>query len=237
MGHLIRNNSKLSSKKGKVAKKRIVHRAKVLTIADVQANRSMAYTYLNLRQLLGNTFEYQFVGKEKYLDITVDLYHFKCLFNQTYILEVEIHIYNIYFIKFFKKNHRNSKNRYNLVNAPRLSKNPKAAENFLTILNTVVKVITTTYKNDKIASFGFIGAPTLREKSNKNKENINEDGTVRDTKRMNIYSIFVKRYFDPAEFEHIEFPDSSCYLIKSVDNLELTIDKVEDFFNRYLYTY
>lgn len=187
--------------------------------------------------MIGNVFEYQFVGKEKNVDVIVDLYHFKCLFNQTYILEVEIHRYNIYFIKFFKKNHRHSKNRYCLVNAPRLFKEPKAAKNFLTIMNTVVKVITTTYKNDKIASFGFIGAPTMWEKSKKNKKNVNEDGTVRDTKRANIYSIFVKRYFDPSEFEHIEFPDSSCYLIKSIDNLDLTTDKVEVFFNNYLRTY
>lgn len=50
MGHLIKH-SKLTSRK--VVKKNqksnpIIHRARVLSIADVEANRSRAYTYLPL---------------------------------------------------------------------------------------------------------------------------------------------------------------------------------------------
>lgn len=54
MGHLIKNKPKLSSKRfsknitdiSRGAS--IVHKARVLTAADVQANRSAAYSYLSL---------------------------------------------------------------------------------------------------------------------------------------------------------------------------------------------
>lgn len=183
------------------------------------------------------TFQYTSVGQENLNGIKTDLYHFKCLFKQTYILEVEIHQFNIYFIKFFKKNHRHSRNRYSLVNAKSISKDKKAPKNFLIIMNTIIEVMILYYNNNKLASFGFMGAPTVSESSNKNKDNINEDNTVKNTKRYNIYSIYVKRYFNPTEFDHISIPDSSCYLVKSIDNLELTTDKVESFFNNYIELY
>lgn len=51
MGHLIKT-SKIRSSKSKASNsitvKRVLHKAKVLTAADVEANRSTAYTYLTL---------------------------------------------------------------------------------------------------------------------------------------------------------------------------------------------
>jgi len=87
-------------------------------------------------------------------------------------------------------------------------------------------------------SFGFMGAPTLKELNPKtSKKVINLDGTVAETKRFSTYSIYVKRYFSPEKFEHIEIPTSSSYLVKSRKNLELTTDKIEAFFEDYILDY
>jgi hypothetical protein len=52
MGHFINNNKKKSASKVRkmdvTCNVVIVHKAKVLTTADVEANRSRAYTYLPL---------------------------------------------------------------------------------------------------------------------------------------------------------------------------------------------
>lgn len=49
MGNLIKNKGKISSSKRSRTSKKVSHKAKVLTVADVTANRSMAYSYLQLR--------------------------------------------------------------------------------------------------------------------------------------------------------------------------------------------
>lgn len=189
---------------------------------------------------LGKTFSYTNVGKNHVSSIAVDLYVFKCNFNQKYIIEVECHENDIYIIKFFKKSHRHSKNRYSLLNTKQFLRknNTTGAKNFLMVLNTIIELILNIYKDNNMASFGFIGAPTTEELNPSiNDVNINEDGTVAKTKRYNVYGIYVKRYFDPSKFEHIELESSSGYLIKSKENLQLTTPKVEAFFEKYIIEY
>lgn len=49
MGNILKlNSSSKITKKANVSAKKVTHKARVLTASDVQANRSMAYTYLNL---------------------------------------------------------------------------------------------------------------------------------------------------------------------------------------------
>lgn len=184
-----------------------------------------------------NILQYTSVGKELSAQIKIDLYSFKCLFNQHYIVEVEHHKYNILIIKYFQKNHKDSKRRYTLLNGSTIWKKPENPKNFLAILNTITKIMIDSYLADKKTSFGFMGAPTKQENSHLNKVNVNSDGTVSNTKRYNIYSLYVKRYFAPTTFEHIEIPTSSCYIVKSKFNVSLTKDKVEVFFTDYINRY
>lgn len=187
--------------------------------------------------MLGETFDFKSVGKSNINHIQTDLYTFKCLFNLAYILEVEHHPHDIYIIKFFQKNHKDSKNRYNLLNKKSIRKGSSGAKNFLIILNTVIRVILIIYSQNNKASFGFMGAPTTKElNKNSNKQNINPDGTVIKTKRFNTYAIYVKRYFSPDKFEHIEIASSSSYLIKSKKS-NLNLKSVEDFFQDYIENY
>lgn len=188
--------------------------------------------------MLENTFSCKSVGKENNEVYYTDLYSFKCGFNQAYIVEVECHPNDIYIIKFFQKNHRDSKHRYCLLNRPSIRKGSSGARNFLMILNTVTKTILDTYSNNKMASFGFMGAPTLKELNpKKNKNRINQDGTVIKTKRFNTYGTYVKRYFNPNKFEHIEIETSSCYFLRNKKNSKLTTKSIETFFTNYIINY
>ena len=160
--------------------------------------------------------------------------------NITYIVEIEYHDNNIYILKFFQKNHRHSDNRYSLVNSKKFldHHNTTGTKNFLLILNTVLKIYLDIYESNKKSSFGFMGAPTVMELDpDRTSNKINVDGTVEKTKRFNAYSIYVKRYFSPENFEHIEIPTSSCYLVKSKKNTALTKERIEVFFENYIATY
>lgn len=187
--------------------------------------------------MLDNYFAYTHKGKNKTGGIIEYLYTFKCSLNVTYIVEVEHHPNDICMVMFYQKNHRHSRNRYSLLNSIGFLKrhNTRGVRNFLMILNTIIKINVDIYNSDNNMSFGFMGAPTLKELDQKTSTSIiNADGTVVETKRFNTYSIYVKRYFSPEKFEHIEIPTSSCYLIKSKNNLNLTTDKVEEFFENYI---
>ena len=187
--------------------------------------------------MLGHCFNYKPVGKTTLNGIQTDLYSFKCTYNLVYVLEVEHHPDNIYIIKFFQKNHKDSSYRYSLLNKKSIRKGSSGAKNFLIILNTIIKVVLEIYSKNKSSSFGFIGSPTKDELNKKvNKANINIDGTVAQTKRFNTYGIYVKRYFSPEKFEHIEISTSSSYLIKSKKS-NLKLKSVELFFQNYIELY
>ena len=182
-----------------------------------------------------NCFKYCLVGNDTNNGITVHLYSFKCLFNQHYIVEVECHKDSIFIIKYFQKNHKDSKYRYTLLNGKSQWKKPENAKNFLAILNTVTNIIVEIYYKKDKASFGFMGAPTKKENNPSiNKDNINEDGTVAKTKRYNIYGLYVRRYFSPKQFEHIDIESSSSYVLRNKDNSNLSNEKIEKFFLNYI---
>lgn len=190
--------------------------------------------------MLSNYFEYTHKGKNKVRSIIEDIYTFKCSLNISYIVEVEHHPNDICIVKFYQKNHRYSNNRYSLLNTQGFLKRhkTKGVKNFLMILNTIIKINVDIYSANNNTSFGFMGAPTLKELDPRtSKRVINVDGTVAMTKRFNTYSIYVKRYFSPEKFEHIEIPTSSSYLVKSRKNLDLTTDKIETFFENYIINY
>lgn len=190
--------------------------------------------------MINNTFNYYRTGTETFLGVKVLTYSLKCNLNIHYIIEVEEHPENIFIIKFSQKNHKDSENRYSLLNTKKFleSRKTNGSKNFLTLLNTLMKISLEIYKENDKACFGFIGSPTLEEKNPKEtnlkyKKKINIDGTVSETKRYNVYSIFIKRYFSPEKFEHIEIPTSSSYLLKSKKNSILTPLYVKKFFSNY----
>lgn len=168
-------------------------------------------------------------------NIHLERYTFKShLVNQQYIVEVLFLKHNIFIIQFFLKAHRLSGNRFNL-----LLKNPNENNNkhVFFVLNTITNICLEIIKKKPKASFGFMGAPTSKETNpKKNKSNINPDRTIKNTKRHRVYSLYVKRYFPPSTFTHIEFSQSSCYLLKNNSNDLLDIELANEYHNELIQT-
>ena len=109
--------------------------------------------------MLDSSYPFYFVMNEKGdADngiLTVKLYRFKSTKSKiTYIVRVEIYQNHVYAVKFYTKNSRHSKNKYSLMtntNEPRF------------IIHTCINIMLSIYKNDKMASFGFIGASSINE--------------------------------------------------------------------------
>lgn len=112
-----------------------------------------------------------------------------------YIVTVEEYEYDMYVIKFHKKLDSNRKFRYNLLtNEFRARK----------ILNTCINIGIAFYQRNPLASFGFIGAPTIDEiESNK----------FDHTKRFNLYDKFARLHFNPDHFDHTVNVQRSAYLL------------------------
>lgn len=158
------------------------------------------------------------------------------IINQQYIVEVINYKHNIYVIQFYLKTHRLSKNRFSLL-IPKKKNSKNNNKHVFYLLNTIVNISYEIIKQNPKASFAFMGAPTIDESDiKKNKININPDNTIKNTKRYKVYSLYVKRYYSPEKFTHIEYLDSSCYLLKNNDNEILTKEKADDYVN-YILTF
>lgn len=173
-------------------------------------------------------------GNKKNCEQQIKLYTFINDFNDVYIVEVFLYKHNVYAIKFFLKKHRLSQHRYNIVYPKSFGKKFNRItgnSNFLKVLNTIIEIALEISKSDPIASFGFMGAPKMTEMDpNKNAKNINADNTVCLTRRYKVYKNFVRRHYNPDDFEYIESDTSSIMLLRNNKNKTvLTKKKAEDF--------
>lgn len=175
------------------------------------------------------SYSYIHKGCRKEIDGTqIEIYTFKSdIVNQHYIVEIIKLNYDIYVIQYFLKNHRLSENRFNLL----LPKERGNNKHVFYLLNTITNIAIEIIKQNPNASFGFMGAATSKEKNRKkNSKNINPDNTIRNTKRHRVYSLYVLRYFSPNVFTHIEYKNSSCYLLKN-NRKELSKEFFDDYLN------
>lgn len=165
-------------------------------------------------------------------NIHLERYTFKSIeANQQYIVEVLFLKHNIFIVQFYLKAHRLSGNRFNLL----LRENNNKHVFF--VLNTVTNICLEIINKKPKASFGFMGAPISKETNpKKNRLNINPDRTIKNTKRHRVYSLYVKRYFPPSKFTHIEFSQSSCYLLKNNSNELLDIKLSNEYHNELIQT-
>lgn len=164
----------------------------------------------------------------------LELYRFKNDFKQIYIVEIFHYEHNVYAVKFYLKNHSDSKRRYNLCYKNDFKEDLGYAtgnSNFIKVLNTILSIVIDIIKKDKLASFGFMGAPRENEMDESlNAENINEDCTVANTKRYKVYHLYVRKYFNPEDFEYIDSKTSSILLLRNNKNKDvLTEELAEDY--------
>lgn len=159
-----------------------------------------------------------------------DLYTFKGANNHCYFIEVEHRDHGLKVVKFYLKQHRLSKNRYFLVLKNTYSGNQTGAAHFIKVLNTLLKLSEQYYQANETVSFGFMGAPKMKEKECTE----NKDGTFNATQRFRIYRTLSLNYFSEERFDHIEFKSSSCYLIRNKRNETLTLEVAKDLLRTYL---
>lgn len=120
-------------------------------------------------------------------------------------------MYNIYAVKFYPKKYKDSKNKY------RIATNTFEPRR---IINTCINIMLSIYKEDTMASFGFIGANGLNENS------------TNCTKRYRVYSKIMATYFSSERFYHKENKEKSAYMLinkKSLHKDENLISKIESF--------
>ncbi len=160
-----------------------------------------------------------------------DLFVFKSIYNHTYLVEVEHLKYNIKIVKFYLKHHQYSKKKYSLIlkKSEKSKKYPNGSKNFIMLLNTLLEISMVYYREDNDVSFGFVGAPKISEL----KTNKNPDGTFINTERFRIYKNFSASYYSPEKFEHIEFKTSSGYLLRNLNNKDLTVEKAAKLLHSY----
>jgi hypothetical protein len=174
---------------------------------------------------------YKIQGNQKDRE-KVEIYRFKNDFKDIYIVEIFHYDFNVYAIKFSLKNHRYSKERYNICYKQDHRKKfgyDTGNSNFIKVLNTVLSIVIEIIKKDRLASFGFMGAPKISEADPKiNAENINPDCTVANTKRYKVYHLYTRKYFNPADFEYIDSSTSSILLLRNNKNKETLTKEVAE---------
>lgn len=162
----------------------------------------------------------------------LELYRFKNDFKDIYIVEVFHYENNVYAVKFYQKNHRDSKKRYNICYKSDFKNElgfKTGNSNFIKVLNTILAIVIEIIKRDKLASFGFLGAPREDEMNEDlNSNNINEDCTVANTKRYKVYHLYVRKFFNPEDFEYIDSKTSSILLLRNNRNKEVLTEKVAE---------
>lgn len=144
------------------------------------------------------------------------IFRFKSHKNHTYLVEVEGYQNNTFVLKFYLKSHSNSPNKYNtLTNI----KEPRG------IIYTCIAIIIEIYMKNKLASFGFIGAPTLlckeqtitaarRRRCNHyvcTNEGLKEPKSI--TSRYKFYQSIVSTLISEANFIHLVFDTNSAYIL------------------------
>lgn len=121
-----------------------------------------------------------------------------------YTVRIEEHKHNFFIVKFYPQIWKNYSKKYiDLTNTNKARG----------IIYTCVEIILTIGRKNNLASFAFIGSPTLNELKR-------GDSKLEKTKRFRVYSNFVKTYFNHDNYEHIVDINKSAYAIISRKAIE-----------------
>jgi hypothetical protein len=143
----------------------------------------------------------------------IHIYTFKNRKNTQYIVNVEEYDFDVFVIKFHTKSNRQSKNRYCLLTHEKDARR---------IIFTCIKIGQDIYSKNKNASFGFIGAPLIKEIKEREK-----DAVLNNTKRFKVYRKFATFFFSPDNFIHSENVLYSSYLLVNKESATSN-PKIED---------
>jgi hypothetical protein len=148
------------------------------------------------------------------------IYTFKSKHNIKYIVNVEEYDYEVFIIKFHTKNATYSSRKYSILTEKYDARR---------IIFTCIKIGLEIYNDNKNASFGFIGAPTLKE--------IKRVKKLENTKRFKVYSNFATFFFSPDNFNHMTNKDYSSYLLINKNKVKIDSDYHQKVISRFTEIY
>ena len=129
------------------------------------------------------------------------VFKFKTKHGRCYIVRAEEYSNHIFVIKFYPKRHKTDPNKYNI----QLNDNDA-----IRVITTVVKIAVGFWKHNSLASFGFIGSPSVFEDGSKEKK--------KETRRYNIYKYIALNLLSEEEFKHVSSPEESAYILINKKN-------------------
>lgn len=143
--------------------------------------------------MFDTSYDYLLKGKRKgELDKTVHLFTFRTTRNRQIIVEMHEHAaHPVVIVKFFDKAHRLSLNRFSLMSSS--SEAPR-------IIRTAIQVMLDFHQQNPFLSFAFMGAPDA-------------NGNLDNNKRFRVYKGVMQRLFSDLEFEHLQNPKRSLYIL------------------------
>lgn len=142
---------------------------------------------------------------KKYLN-NVITYSFRS--GNYYLVEVEVYSDDIYIIKYYLKRHKSNPLRYNL-----LTNEQKCGK----VVSTCIRIMLSIYQKNPLASFGFLGANTV-------KTNYEEPKAI--TKRFKVYKYAVISLFGFETFTHHQDLEHSTYLM--INNKHKDIETIKE---------
>lgn len=133
-----------------------------------------------------------------------------------YIVEVEQFKNDLYFIKFFQKNHRHSELKYNI-----LTEDGKPRKKIYTCFNICFDIL----EKSEYASFGFVGSPTIPEIENETET----AKRVSNNKRFIFYTRIITTFIGENIFYHEYDVNKNAYVLinkkKNKDEIKLQLER------------
>jgi hypothetical protein len=114
-----------------------------------------------------------------------------------YVVNIEEYKNNVFIMKFFKQKHSDSNKRYSILTNEFIARK---------IIMTCVNIGIEMLQKNNLASFGFLGMPTLEEIKRPTNKTLN-------TKRYRVYQKFASFFFKEENFEHNYDVKTSAYFM------------------------
>lgn len=162
-----------------------------------------------------------------------ELYCFKSpKSNQTYWVWIEKYPYNFFAVKFHLKNHRHCHRKYN-----RLTHLYEAKPVIMTCIDIMLEI----NRREQSSSFGFLGANTITEQTDRRKSKKNEVllyiEPKENTKRYKVYKRIMITFFSDEVFEHKYNEEKSTYLLVRKSEISKNSNLIENIVDHFTNNY
>lgn len=150
------------------------------------------------------------INKGEYPKLKTIKFSFKDKSKLPYVVDVEVYCHNLYAIKFYVKKHAQSPYKFCEMTGRRCARS---------IIHTCIQIGIDLWEKDRLASFCFIGAPTIDEYKSAGYNN---------TKRFRAYGRSARFLLSPDTFDHKEEVGRSSYFLINKKHKETRPQLMDD---------